>query len=197
MKIQNYNLFPTPITVIEQFLTETQCNDIISYCQTLPMQAHDALTDESTSSFYSEPKKLIQDISNGVDSCKDLELDLNNYLVDYSMISGFQGIAIDNSWINIQKKNSKLKKHSHPLSSISGALYLKVDSNSSKIYFYNPNPFIQFSKTTGSTPYVSESAWFEPKVGDLILFPSWLMHGSDSDINNTEDRTVLSFNTIL
>jgi uncharacterized protein (TIGR02466 family) len=197
MKTNNYNIFPTPITVIEQFLTETQCNDIISYCKNLTMKEHDALTDEASSSFYSETKKLIQDLSNNVDSCKELELDLNNYLIDYSVLSGLQGIAIDNSWINVQTINSKLKKHSHPLSSISGALYLKVDNSSSKLYFYNPNPFIQFSKITGSTPYTSESVWFEPKVGDLILFPSWLMHGSDNDTNSTEDRTVLSFNTIL
>ncbi len=36
---------------------------------------------------------------------------------------------------------------------------------------------------------------FKPEIGDLILFPGWLMHGSHNDINLSEERIALSFNT--
>ena len=34
-----------------------------------------------------------------------------------------------------------------------------------------------------------------PKNGDLLIFPSWLRHGSNHETNQTDGRIVLSFNT--
>ena len=44
------------------------------------------------------------------------------------------------------------------------------------------------------TEYSSQNVKFMPTVGDLILFPSWLEHGSDKK-NQSKERIVLSFNT--
>ena len=34
----------------------------------------------------------------------------------------------------------------------------------------------------------------EPKNGEMIIFPSWLLHGSDNVQNETKDRPVISLN---
>jgi uncharacterized protein (TIGR02466 family) len=83
----------------------------------------------------------------------------------------------------------------HPGSSISGVLYLKVDKNSSKIYFYNPNPYNVILRKKQHNINNYEYMFFQPEIGDLILFPSWLKHGSDVDENMSEERIALSFNT--
>jgi uncharacterized protein (TIGR02466 family) len=74
-------------------------------------------------------------------------------------------------------------------------LYLKVDENSSKIYFYNPNPYNILLKKKEHNLNNYEYVFFQPKTGDLILFPSWLQHGSHSDENMSDERIALSFNS--
>ena len=68
--------------------------------------------------------------------------------IEYANEYGFQKLDISNSWYNVEKKDCVLNNHTHPMSVISGALYLKTDTLSNKIYFLNPNPFISFSNFT-------------------------------------------------
>ena len=50
------------------------------------------------------------------------------------------------------------------------------------MYFYNPNKFIDYSTKDKDTSY--NFLWFnaKPEIGDLIIFPSWLSHGSGGEI---------------
>jgi uncharacterized protein (TIGR02466 family) len=87
----------------------------------------------------------------------------------------------------------------HANSILSGSLYINVDNESSKLYFDNPNQFIKYFEYNYQelTDYNFEYFYITPKVGDLVIFPSWLTHGSNGEQNNTENRTVISFNTDL
>ena len=87
------------------------------------------------------------------------------------------------SWCTIQKKDSTLKWHKHPNSVLSGILYLKVDWNSSKLVFQNP------------TSMEGEVKEIQPSPGLLLMWPSWLAHGSGEDKNMSTERVVVSFNT--
>ena len=118
----------------------------------------------------------------------------DDYVKDY----GIRSCVISNSWVSYQYKNSILNEHTHPLSSISAALYLKADEHSSKLFFQNPNPFVKFTKSNSQNPtqYTYGHVWFQPKNGSMILFPSWLVHGSGGEKNLSDERIVLSFNTI-
>ena len=124
---------------------------------------------------------------------------LENKISEYSSTIGLRNQKISNSWFNIQQKGSVLKTHLHANSVLSGALYVNVDENSTKLYFNNPNNFIKYFEYyhDSLTDYNFEYFYISPNIGDLVIFPSWLEHGSNGDTNNTVDRTVLSFNTTL
>ena len=87
------------------------------------------------------------------------------------------------SWVTIQKEDSKLKWHKHPNSVVSGILYLKVDDDSSKLVFQNP------------TSMEGEVKEIKPKPGLLLMWPSFLMHGSGNTINKSKERIIIGFNT--
>jgi len=87
------------------------------------------------------------------------------------------------SWCTIQKEDSKLKWHKHPNSVLSGIIYLKVDDKSSKLYFQNP------------TSMEGEVKEIKPKPGLLLMWPSFLMHGSGDTINKSKERIIIAFNT--
>tara|TARA_B000000609_G_C24092216_1_gene303582 strand:- start:240 stop:758 length:519 start_codon:yes stop_codon:yes gene_type:complete len=87
------------------------------------------------------------------------------------------------SWVTIQKEDSKLKWHKHPNSVVSGILYLKVDDDSSKLVFQNP------------TSMEGEVKEIKPKPGLLLMWPSFLMHGSGDTINKSKERIIIGFNS--
>ena len=62
-------------------------------------------------------------------------------------------------------------------------IYLKVDNNSSKLVFQNP------------TSMEGETKEITPTKGLMLMWPSFLMHGSGTTINKSEERIILGFNT--
>ena len=87
------------------------------------------------------------------------------------------------SWCTIQKEGSTLKWHKHPNSVLSGIIYLKVDDDSSKLLFQNP------------TSMEGEVCEIKPRPGLLLMWPSFLMHGSGDTINKSKERIIIAFNT--
>jgi len=186
---EEMEVFPTPITVVPNFLDKEERNNLISYAKgNISFVAHPALSDGSKSSHYTHKSVLS---SYNIDLEKKIELEI----IKVAKRMGLPDAVLDNSWINIQTKNTILKIHNHNHSHISGAIYLKVDDDSSKLYFYNPNPYISMFSYENQNKFNYEYICIQPQNGDLILFPSWLKHGSD-DINKTKERMVLSFNGI-
>ena len=105
-------------------------------------------------------------------------------------------MRIDNSWFNIQPVGSNLEQHSHPNSIASAALYINVDHNSAPLVVENPNAIAVFNNYHNSvSQYNCQAHSFIPENGQLIIFPSWLKHGSFGNKNNTDARMVISFNT--
>jgi uncharacterized protein (TIGR02466 family) len=185
----NIKVFPTLINYTNNFLNKKECEEIINLILNEKLNSHLCLIGKA---------KTTHTLSNNIlNNSKNTILEkINNKINEYAVDYGVRKLKLDNSWINIQNKNSVLSKHSHPDSIVSGALYLKVDKNSSKIYFYNPNPYLNFVNIYKQTEFTYENYFFTPQIGDLILFPSWLMHGSNNEKNNTTKRIVLSFNTV-
>ena len=186
---QNINLFPTLVRRVQNFLTSVECDKIISKIDTSKFKNHKALRGSSLSNHHMNKTETLDNIEEYM-VIKDR---LQSEIDIYNSVSGVRKSKISNSWMNIQYKGSELLKHTHPQCAVSGALYLKVDDDSSKLFFYNPNPYISITEIDEYTPYTFEQVWIAPNVGDLILFPSWLTHGSNG-INNSDERIVLSFN---
>jgi hypothetical protein len=99
-----------------------------------------------------------------------------NELNEYTRLAGSSDkMDITNSWFNIQRPGSHLNVHNHPNSELSGALYLKADSKSSRLIF--------------------EHKLIKPSVGMLVIFPSWMNHSGNN--NQSEERIVISFNSAI
>lgn len=198
--MEKFDLFPTLIYREKKFLSNEECEKIVNIYENKQdiFDKHESLPGNSLSSHGNSLKfnlDILQQISEKTQN--NLKEKIKSICIEYSKESGFAFSEIENSWINIQTPGTSLSMHTHPFSSFSGALYLKVDDNSSKIHFINPNPFLSFTTIRDLTPYTFQTYWFKPEIGDLILFPSWLNHGSNTDMNGSEKRIVLSFNTSI
>ena len=185
MENKDYFLFPTLVRSVDNFLNKDKCKSIFDTLLKLDSSTHYLLTGESKSSHL---HGNIFDVIN----LKNLILNETNKFADSF------GLIIDNkflnSWFNIQDKNSNLIPHTHPNSIISGVIYINVNKNSSPINFYNPNPFISFMNKNNLKESSFDWFYIQPKIGMMILFPSWLKHGFKD--NKTEKRTVISFNIV-
>ena len=188
-------LFPVLIAVVPNFLETYQLTDLVDYAKKIKMTQHSELVGDAVSSH--NPNSF--DLNNiaKIESCKNIILDLQAAVDFYAAKYGFFKSKISNSWLNIQKKHSALNYHTHPGSVVSGALYVKIDEKSSKLSFLNPNPYIKFTAKDGVnlSKYMYEFAFIAPNAGDLVLFPSWMSHGSGVEKNMSNERIVISFNT--
>jgi hypothetical protein len=191
------SIFPSPIGVVD-FLTESQCSDILKYIKTESFDQHGALTGDSLSTYMvtnKEEPSLIKRICSNVFSCRNISHNLSEEIIKYSTRIGYRVSKECYSWVNIQNKGSLLKAHTHPNSLLSGAIYINTDKNSSRLYFHTPNPFIAFTDVESRTEYTSEYFEIQPYNGLLVIFPSWITHSSLDNVNETEERCVISFNT--
>jgi uncharacterized protein (TIGR02466 family) len=106
-------------------------------------------------------------------------------------------------WSNTHYNGSKHQPHVHPNSFLSGVLYINHDPEcveQGNIYFCDPRP----AKDMVHADYVRDSIfsdrdiWIEPKLGRLVLFPSWLQHGTHEYVTESKTpRISIAFNYVL
>jgi len=113
----------------------------------------------------------------------------------------------DNMWANINQKYSYNRSHNHPGCLISGVYYVKTPKNCGRIHFSDPkslalqiSPIIENTRERqkkGSLSHQWREVNYEPIAGRIILFPSYLIHEVEQNLNEEdEDRISLSFNFI-
>lgn len=110
------------------------------------------------------------------------------------------GWSIKEMWVNLLETGGRQAMHNHANSFISGVLYLTPTHADSRTVFMKSPGGTEFSfkndhdgVTTG--PYNADK-WVspQPEPGDLVLFPSYLMHAVPP--NAGERRITLAFNAI-
>lgn len=196
MNVTDFNLFPILIRYVENFLSEVQTQDIKNYCKSKQVYPHGLMNDFGKSS-YDGHTNFLRKITESVPSCSNLESIVGNAVESMCKEIGLGSVGFTNSWFNIQTAGGKLDMHTHPMSVISGTLYINVDEHSSPFVIENPNTYLKFCgmwqgpETFYSAKFVS----LQPTSGSLLLFPSYLNHGSNGIKNNTNERIAISFNT--
>jgi uncharacterized protein (TIGR02466 family) len=103
---------------------------------------------------------------------------------------------ITQSWLNYTETNQYHHKHAHPNSLLSAVLYINADEKFDKINFYRDEymPFKFDIKKWNN--FNSTSWWFPVKTGDVVIFPSSLIHSVDIK-KGKNTRTSLAFNVFI
>lgn len=107
-----------------------------------------------------------------------------------------KALRMQNCWVNIMSKNVTHSMHLHPLSVISGTYYLKIPKGASGLKFEDPRlAFFMASppRKIKAKPENQRFITLNPKVGDLILFESWMRHEVLPN-SSKEERVSISFN---
>ncbi len=96
-----------------------------------------------------------------------------------------------NSWANVNEKNSWNRPHLHNGCWYSGVLYLKADGNEGNFEAIDKDAKVV--SDFPSNQRCRTSFALEPRVGDIHLFPSGLMHMVEPNFTD-KDRISISFN---
>ena len=117
---------------------------------------------------------------------------------DFSMQHGMpDDMKIINHWININDYKSFNRRHRHTNAVWSAVLYIQVPENSGVIRFYNPahdEMQYEWSKVNQFTHFNSAIWRITPEPGDLFIFPAWLDHEVEPNMNQNEERISIAFN---
>lgn len=194
MNCEIINLFPVLSMKFSNFLSHNECDILLSkYEKYSGLKQHDYFTNDAETSHHIDSS--IVDEMKKISGFENLKDRINDTLSEYSKVSGFLETKLSNSWFNIQRKGSALYDHMHPVSYVSGCIYLNIPDGSNNIFFWNPNQFVNYIPTNTDTIYSSETYWIKPNKGDLLLFPGWIKHGSNGYKNNSDNRATIAFNS--
>jgi uncharacterized protein (TIGR02466 family) len=110
------------------------------------------------------------------------------------------GWALKEMWVNVLETGGRQAMHNHANSFVSGVVYLtKTHPDSRTVFMKSPGGtdwiFRNDHARVAATEY-SADKWVspDPEPGDLVLFPSYLMHAVPP--NRGDRRVSLAFNAI-
>jgi uncharacterized protein (TIGR02466 family) len=188
-----FGLFPTPVLRAPATLGAPLANSLAQEFSTLAMSAnkasghlsHTAMLRPGDSPLLVEAATLI-----------------TPKIVDMGALMFGQRLdwGIKEMWVNVLDTGGHQAMHHHANSFISGVVYLTGTHPESKTVFMKPvggTEFVFKNEHEGIAPTpFNADRWISPAPapGDLLLFPSYLMHAVPP--NQGERRITLSFNAI-
>jgi uncharacterized protein (TIGR02466 family) len=179
-----HNLFPTPVAIYKlgRELTEEELV-FIKGQETRPNSGNVTSIDNTILRNHSMTQ--LRDF---------IESNVSEYFKTVHNPKHNVNLRITQSWVNYTKPGEYHHKHAHPNSFVSGVFYPQANRETDKIYFYRDG-FQQIKLPPNEwNAWNSESWWFEVGTGDLVLFPSSLIHMVET-VKGEDTRISLSFNT--
>jgi len=180
-------LFPTPVyqTNLRKTFNEEELEFIRDCSKNVKHNRGNIITNGSYLLDQKPMKKLKE----------ELQLHLENY---YKLVIQTQDKIfpyITQSWINFTEKGQFHHEHLHANSLVSGVLYFDVDEKD-VIKFHKRVPATIFFQNCNYN-HLNSTEWnLAAKKGDLLLFPSSLLHSVP--VKETDGfRVSLSFNTFV
>jgi uncharacterized protein (TIGR02466 family) len=120
---------------------------------------------------------------------------LNEYVND--VMKADVEAYVTQSWVNWTKPGEFHHKHAHPNSLYSGVFYVDTEDERDRIMFFN-EPYKQMKPIYKEwTRWNSESWWLPVKTGQIVIFPSSLVHMVQTLPGEVigKERVSLAFNT--
>jgi len=102
-------------------------------------------------------------------------------------------LRITQSWLNYTYPGQSHHQHSHSNSFVSGVLYMRASRDRDRINFHNTKQEQIEMVSEEYNMYNMKTCWFDVHEGDLLLFPSSLLHSVDTVKEG--ERVSLAFNT--
>jgi len=135
---------------------------------------------------FSPMKALVKILDRHVGAfAKELELDL-----------GREKLKLDGIWVNILPGGGFHAAHIHPLSVVSGTLYVATPPGASALKFEDPRLGLMMAAPPKKARAARERRAFvyeTPEPGTLLLWESWLRH--EVPLNHSDDERIsISFN---
>ena len=116
---------------------------------------------------------------------KDLEFDLDG-----------RELKLEDIWINILPEGGMHSSHLHPHSVISGTTYVSMPDGASALKLEDPRSARMMAapaRKNGARRDLQTFTYEKPKVGDVLLWESWLRHEVPMNMFE-DDRISVSFN---
>lgn len=150
---------------------------------------------EGYTSYNSLPN--LHEVSTGFQSLKK---EIDRHVLKYAQALDYDledaNLEMVSSWVNIVGPKCYHGLHLHPLSTISGTVYIDVPKGSGSLKLEDP----RLSKMMASPPRLENARidnqhfmYFKPSIGKIILFESWLRHEVEQNTGRDE-RISISFN---
>jgi|SRR6056300_578934 len=131
-----------------------------------------------------------------VDDClNELQNKIVECVNDYTKQINMNVSELKNIWCNINYYKDYNVLHDHGNKGISGVYYSQTPKNCGNIIFFHPAWQLNQGGSTDSV-YTSPGHWLPAKKGVLYLFPSWLLHQVEPNLNKDEKRISYSFNVL-
>ena len=181
-----YPLFSTPVYVNN--VGDVQCPDI----KTLEYS-------RGSYPFLSSTDKNVLDRADFAAMRAVVMKEIELYAREVLRVSKNVEFYVTNSWVNIYRPGEAAGPHIHHNSLISGVLYLKVTETSGALVFHRdiysiiPFPPALDLDMDSFNLYNCKSWGHKPKVNDICLFPSMVMHSADPN-ESGDERWCLAFN---
>jgi uncharacterized protein (TIGR02466 family) len=185
---QIFGLFPTP--VYSSKLNREFTNKELSFIDKTKLDCH-----KNQGNIVSNDNYILNQ-----PTFKNLKKELDLIVQDYfnKIVCPANDIIpyITQSWLNYTETNQYHHKHTHQNSLVSGVFYINCDEQFDKIKFFNDPYKLIKTEVKDWNIWNSESWWFNVKTGDVILFPSSLLHMVETK-QGTNTRISLAFNVFI
>ena len=182
-------LFPEPLyfSKLERVLTKKELKTINEYKKKTASNEGNITSSEN----YVLENKAFNNLK------KDLHTKVMDYFDKVICTDNLMTPYITQSWLNYIKNDQFHHKHNHPNSLVSGVFYISADKEVDSITFHKPDPDDKIKlNTTKYNMFNSISCKFLVETGNILLFPSSLIHGVEKKKGNNI-RTSLSFNVFV
>lgn len=182
-------LFSSPVYISDAYITR-EFSKILEVCESLEYISNKGNNFASTNT----------DILNHPDFLeikKIVEHELNEYVKNIMHWDAYE-IYITQSWLNVNPPGTNHHQHYHYNSIVSGVFYLQTVDNDTITFYKDDKPLLSIEPSEFNI-WNANSFDVPVKSGMMVIFPSRLMHGVETNQSSNiyDNRISIAVNTFV